>query len=393
MATKFSHKEIRNILRAAWFTPGLHGRWGLPLLLMGDPGTGKTSGLMADAEALGLNAKCLIGSIYDPTDFGGTPSQPLDGGRFQHILLPNWLQEVEGWTQGGVLVLDELTCVPAAQQAAMLRLVLEGRVGDYRIDPRVRIVAAANPPEQAAGGQGLAMPMANRFGHLHVEPASLDDWFDILAGEFYAPPADAAQMEADVLGRFDAEYTRAQKLAKGFLRKFPDLAQATPKAGSPEAEDAWTSRRTWEFAMRALAGSRVHGLTADERDGLLAAYLGDATARQFCGWLASSDIPEAEDVLDGKVQWTPVVHRPDITQAVLDMCVACVQKSDQSLKISRARKLWTLLAGLVDTPDLGLTPAFKLGTDVSLVALPEAAACRKAMSGVSYAINAGGLRR
>ena len=146
--------------------------------------------------------------------------------------------------------------------------------------------------------------------------------------------------------------------------------------------------------MRALAGSRIHSLTADERDGLIAAFLGDAAARQFCGWLASADIPEAADVLDGTVQWAPVVHRPDITQAVLDLCVDCVQKTpDQTVKVTRARKLWTLLAGLVDTPDLGLMPSFKLGADVSLVALPEAAACRKAMAGVSYAANVGGLRR
>lgn len=394
---KLNNTSTVNVLRACWFTPGYEGRWGLPLLLIGDPGTGKTSGLTANARALGLRSKVLIGSISDPTDFGGIPSTPLDGGAFSRSLLPGWLRDVDDWgNASGVLVLDELTCVPAAQQAAMLRLVLEGCVGDYRLPAGVRIVAAANPVEQAAGGQPLALPMVNRFGHLEVEPAALDDWFSILAGEFYSEaPVDAAALEAQVTAAWPAAYARAQALAQGFLRKRPECSQRTPRVGTPEAEQAWTSRRSWEFAMRALAGASIHGLTVDERDTLLAAFLGEATAIEFAGWLRDADLPDEVALLDGKVQWQPVIYRPDRTATVLGLCAAAVLKTaDEQTRVARARVLWNLLAEVArDTPDLAQPCCVRLARDPKLLTLPEALAAQRQTVELARAIGMGGLKR
>jgi MoxR-like ATPase len=58
----------------------------------------------------------------------------------------------------GLLFLDELTTAPPAVQAAMLRVVLERAVGDVELPASVRIVAAANPAEQAADGWELTAP-------------------------------------------------------------------------------------------------------------------------------------------------------------------------------------------------------------------------------------------
>ena len=66
----------------------------------------------------------------------------------------------------GLLFLDELSTAPPAVQAALLRLVLERRVGALRLPPGVRIVAAANPRSSAADGWELSAPLANRFVHL-----------------------------------------------------------------------------------------------------------------------------------------------------------------------------------------------------------------------------------
>ena len=48
----------------------------------------------------------------------------------------------------------------------MLRVVLERTVGDLRLPAAVRVVAAANPPDEAADGWELAPPLANRLVHL-----------------------------------------------------------------------------------------------------------------------------------------------------------------------------------------------------------------------------------
>jgi len=43
-------------------------------------------------------------------------------------------------------------------QAALLRVVLERAVGDLTLPDEVAVVAAANPPEQAADGWDLSQP-------------------------------------------------------------------------------------------------------------------------------------------------------------------------------------------------------------------------------------------
>lgn len=399
---QITHAEFRNILRASLYTPGYGSTdtdtvWGLNLLVIGDPGVGKTSGIVADARASGLSTEVLVGAITDPTDYGGVPTAPADGGRFVQALLPTWLERLDQFAQadeGAVLVLDELTCVPQAQQAAMLRLILERYCGPYKLHRKLRIVAAANPVEQAAGGQPLSMPMANRFGQIEVEPADLDTWFDVLDGARAVQPLNPAALEAEVLRSWGAEYERARILARAFLRRRPELAQRTPKAGSPEAEQPWPSHRTWEFAMRALASARVHKLTEAERDVFIGAFVGVSTAAEFTHWLREADLPEAEDVLDHRVTWTPNPMRPDRTGAVLDACAACVlNTADRQIKVARARTMWTILAGLVNTPDLGLRATARLSNDDEVSALSEATAAKRAMLEVARATQVGGLRR
>jgi hypothetical protein len=50
-------------------------------------------------------------------------------------------------------------------------VVLDRTVGDLVLPPGVSVVAAANPPEQAAGGWELSAPLADRFCHLDWAPS------------------------------------------------------------------------------------------------------------------------------------------------------------------------------------------------------------------------------
>jgi len=398
-----NNDSLRNILKAAWFTPGYGSTdartvWGLPLMLSGDPGTGKTSMVTSEARALGLACKVNIASISDPTDYGGIPVKPDDGSQFASMLLPQWAREVFNWSGAGVLVFDEFTTVPQAVQAALLRVVLERYVGDRQLPDRVRVVGAMNPPEQAAGGSTLSLPMVNRFGHFVVQPAALDDWFSILRGEFYADQLlDADAEEARVVAAWPQAYGTALSLVQGFLTRRPDLAQRTPKVGTPQAEQPWTSRRSWEFAARAMAGATVHGLTADERDSLLCAYLGDATAVEFSAWLRDADLPDPAQVLDGQAQWVAKSHRPDRTLAFFTGATTLVLRTtDDAVRVSRARVLWKLLeAASVETPDLALQSVTRLSgaTSLGVTALPEAVNVRRALLDTARAVQLGGLRK
>ena len=379
-----THKDLLAILRAALYTPGYGGRWGLPLLVWGDPGTGKTASVRALARACGLDSLALIGSTMDPADVGGYPTP--GAGRYTQPLLPQWVETIDGWQSGGVLALDELTCVPPAVQAALLGVVLDGTVGGHTLDRRVRLLAMANPVDQAANGTPLALPMGNRFGHLQWVEADHEAWAAALLGATETgTPEDSRAVEGEVLRRWGPAYSRATAEVLGFLARRPELRQRTPQPGSPEAERPWPSSRTWEWAARALAGGRLHGLTADQTDTLIAAFVGEAAAAEWAVWRIESDLPVPADVLDGVVEWQPQSSRPDRTSAVLDACTALLvgktvdRTVDEPTRLARASRYLTLLAGLEaqGLGDFAARHVARLSTDADVAKLPAMAAARR----------------
>src|SRR3954469_388835 len=138
----------------------------LPVLLWGEPGIGKTAALTQLATALDLPLTTVIASVHEPSDFSGLPvvgDDPASQG--VPMAPPDWAVRLVRAGRG-LLFLDELSTAPPAVQAALLRVVLERRVGALRLPPGVRIVAAANPRSSAADGWELSPPLANRFVHL-----------------------------------------------------------------------------------------------------------------------------------------------------------------------------------------------------------------------------------
>ena len=317
------------ILRANIFTPGYGGRWGLPVLLWGDPGIGKTAGVSCQARDAGLDGcEGLIGSTLDPADIGGYPVPDPSDLRFVRPLLPAFVRRLEAFERGGILLIDELTTVPPLVQAALLGVALDGRIGHYKLDPRIRIIAAANPVELAVNGTPLAPPTSNRFCHLTWQNVDLDVWADILRGDHLAvAPIDAAEREAAVLAAWPEAFESALALVHGFLSRKPELRQATPLPG--DDSPAWPSSRTWEFAVRVLASCKVHGLCEDARDLWLAGTVGGGAAVEFAAWLRDADLPDPRALLDGTATWEIVAHRPDRTSAVLASVLAVI-KADKA---------------------------------------------------------------
>ena len=110
----------------------------------------------------------MIASIREPSDFAGLPIIDRgDGSRAPSVVFapPSWATALADAGRG-LAFFDEISTAPPAVQAAMLRVVLERTVGDLTLPDDVSIVAAANPPDQAADGWDLSPPLANRFCHL-----------------------------------------------------------------------------------------------------------------------------------------------------------------------------------------------------------------------------------
>jgi hypothetical protein len=78
----------------------------------------------------------------------------------------------------GILFLDEFAQATHEVQKAVAPLLLDGRVGDYKLPEGWMVVCAANRAEDNAGANSLLSHVINRLCLINVVPASADEWLD-----------------------------------------------------------------------------------------------------------------------------------------------------------------------------------------------------------------------
>ncbi|EFL18987.1 LOW QUALITY PROTEIN: ATPase, partial [Streptomyces sp. C] len=222
-----------------------------PVLLWGEPGIGKSAGMERLAGSLGVALETVVASVHEPSDFAGLPivgDDPATTG--VPMAPPDWAVRLAR-TGHGLLFFDELSSAPPAVQAALLRVVLERRVGSLELPASVRIVAAANPPASAADGWHLSAPLANRFVHLDWthDPRTVARGMAGTWPETALPAVDPARSAGAV--------ARARGAVSGFLTARPGLVHHMPDDAEARGR-AWPSPRTWEMALRLLA-TRLRG--------------------------------------------------------------------------------------------------------------------------------------
>ena len=321
---------------------------GVPVLLWGSPGTGKTSAVVAVGQALGWPVETVIGSIREPSDFAGLPVV-IDGS--VHLSPPAWARRLCEAGEG-LLFLDELTTAPPAVQAAMLRVVLERVVGDTSLPPGVRVVAAANPPEQAADGWELAAPLANRLVHLDW-PVDGKHIAKGLAIGFPRPVLAGLENPPDT-----AQSMAARAAVGAFLEVRPPLALQLPRSAA-DAGRGWPSPRSWEAVARLLAACEAAHASGPARAALIEGAVGDGAALEFLAWLEHLDLPDPEAVLADPDHFS-LPERSDRAFAVLT-AVAAVAVADGSQE--RWAQAWQVVARAAESaPDVATLVARALAS-------------------------------
>ncbi|MEV8626270.1 MoxR family ATPase [Streptomyces sp. NBC_01268] len=325
----------------------------LPVLLWGEPGIGKTAALTQLAASLDLPLTTVIASVHEPTDFSGLPivgEDPAANG--VPMAPPQWAVELVRAGRG-LLFLDELSTATPAVQAALLRVVLERRVGALQLPPGVRIVAAANPRASAADGWELSPPLANRFVHLYWVH-DVDVVVRGLGGVW--PRAELPRLEE--AGLADA-VAFARRAVCGFLGARPTLIHRLPTTETRRG-GAWPSPRSWEAAMTLLAFGTAAAVSRDVLALLVRGAVGDGPGLELLAHIDRMELPDPEVLLaDPAAAMLP--ERGDLRQATLEAVVAAVGARPEQ---ERWEAGWAVLVRALETgaPDLLVGPAKALAS-------------------------------
>lgn len=94
------------------------GRAHVPVLLLSDPGVGKSSLVRGIATAEAVPCETVLGSVREPADVAGLPVVGDDGS--VNLAPPSWARRLCE-AEAGWLFLDELTTCPPAVQDGVYR--------------------------------------------------------------------------------------------------------------------------------------------------------------------------------------------------------------------------------------------------------------------------------
>jgi hypothetical protein len=140
---------------------------GMPVLLVGSPGVGKTAIPEQLAADLGLPYVEVRAAEFESVDFRGIPT--VVEGRTRWNIPDFWP------TAPCVLNFDELSQAPPELTSPLLKLFLGRKIGDYTLPEGTVVLATANKATDRAGGGRLSSALRERCVVIEVEP-EFSDW-------------------------------------------------------------------------------------------------------------------------------------------------------------------------------------------------------------------------
>ena len=138
-------------------------------MIWGAPGIGKSSIVSAAAKNSGYEFIDLRLSQLAPTDLRGLPVAIHPKNNVERGISKWYPPEFLPKTGKGILFLDEINMAPPAMQGVAQQLILDRKVGNYKVPEDWLIWAAGNRKEDRASVYEMPSPLNNRFLHLDVE--------------------------------------------------------------------------------------------------------------------------------------------------------------------------------------------------------------------------------
>jgi len=263
-----------------------------PVFLWGPPGIGKSEVVSEITEELGGFMIDLRMAQMEPTDIRGIPFFNKEIGKMDWAP-PVDLPDEEFASQYPIvcLFLDEMNSAAPAVQAAGYQLILNRRVGKYKLPDNVVIVAAGNRESDKGVTYRMPMPLANRFLHIEMRPdfTSWQNW------------AVNKGIHKDVVGYLSF----AKQDLYDFDAKSSSRAFATP--------------RSWCFVSDLL--NDEEDTDSDTLFNLVAGSVGEGLAVKFMAHRkVAGQMPEPSDILAGKVKELRVKEVSAMYSLTISMC-------------------------------------------------------------------------
>jgi MoxR-like ATPase len=266
-----------------------------PVFMWGAPGIGKSDIVKQIGDEQGREVIDVRLSLWEPTDIKGIPYYNSQANTM------SWAPPAELPTDPestAILFLDELNSAAPATQAAAYQLILNRRVGTYKLPDGVSIVAAGNRETDKGVTYRMPAPLANRFLHLELR-SDFEDWLMW---------ATSNRVHEQVVG-----YVSFAK---------SDLYDFDPKSSSR----AFATPRSWSFVSELLHDDDLDENTLTD---LVAGAVGEGLAVKFMAHRkVAKQMPKPEDILSGKVNKVSIKEISAMYSLTTSMCYE-LQEADK----------------------------------------------------------------
>lgn len=327
--------------------------YGLPVCFVAEPGTSKSEIIESVCHELLLRTNVVFVPSRTAEDLGGYPV--MVDGKLKRMTDDELIHELAEIGEG-VVFLDEINTNSMNIYRTLLSVLLKRRYGGVQLSGRVRFLAARNPIESSAGGVDFPASIANRFCHIAWVPPSATQWCDWVLGfdENVTPIEPLAVQERRLITNWSSAWSDIAGKGTGFIRGKSGELHQLPQPGTPEFSGAWPSRRTWWWALRAMATAKALGAGEQIRLAFLKGCVGEPAMKAYLEWEKSADLPSAEEML--QQGFRPDTRRLDRSYAAYDtltLYVASMKRGPQRTRA--ATKAWEILreaceaGGLRDT--------------------------------------------
>ena len=277
-------------MKASAISNALHSLFaaGQPVFIWGGPGIGKSAVVRQFATELAIPLQDVRAVLLDPVDLRGLPFLASDGR--SKWATPEFLPK-DG---SGILFLDELNAAPAMVQASCYQLVLDRKLGEYKLPDGWAIIAAGNRDSDRAVTTRMPTPLRNRFVHLEFE-VDLQEWCEW---------AIQAGIRPEVIA---------------FLRFRPELLSAFDRDAN-----SFPSPRSWEFVSR-IVEARPDRLIEHE---LFSGAVGTGAATEFSAFLRTfRELPNIDVILLNPTK-EPVPENAAAQYAVASALARCASDNN-----------------------------------------------------------------